>query len=392
MTLSRDSVLALQRHYLGALSTPARMWLEPQRPARLAFRGSAIRVDDDGCVLDFGTVEFAHGELRTVRVFQPGDAPASIRVDEVSPWLHAEWAEDGTLAVQLVDESEGERTGTVSLWIRDEHGARCESLRVRVAVQPRQPLAEILFNGAPAPLPHNFGSDGGDYTIDVANRTSVPLVVTFADLPEWLELEVDGCSRRGPVLEVFFERAAPFHVALRPHQLGRQTGSLLMKTNDRRTDLQEVELQFTSCVTPVRPQVRALPAPQLAVRAPKALATHIRLENWGRSPARVTCGNHPAALMVAVITDVPAARDGVPGTAVLPIRVHSSQLWPGAHVLTLDLQIAGGDPLQCSVALHVTVAAAAARQRREIRPEMIAALIALLLLTAVLLIAARGLP
>ncbi|MGZ5444193.1 MAG: hypothetical protein ACXW31_10110 [Thermoanaerobaculia bacterium] len=392
MNFSRDAVLALQRHYLGALSTPARTWLEPLPPAHLAFAGSAIRSDREGCVLDFGTVDTSEGERRTIRVFRPGDRPAAIRVDEVPAWLRADWcdgAAGAALAVQIVDDAEGERAGTVTLWVRDDLGARLETLRVRIAVRPRNPVATIIFNGSTTPHAHDFGTDGGDYTIAVANRTSVPLVVRLADLPDWLELVVDGCSRRGPVAGVFFERTAPFRVVLRPRLLGRQSGSLRMQTNDPRPELCDIELHFTACVAPVRPHVRALGPPPLAIRSPKTAATQIRLENQGRSPARVTSGNRTPSMVTAATTVVPGARDGQPGTAVLPIRIQSSQLSPGPQVVPIDLHVDGGDPSEVRVLVHVTVAS---RQRRELRPEMIAALLALLLLTAVLFVAARGLP
>lgn len=392
MNLTRDSVFALQRHYLGALSTPARTWLEPLPATRLAFAGSAIRADREGCILDFGTVDSADGERRTLRAFRPGDRPAAVRVDDAPEWLRADWCDGDAgamLAVQILGDAEGERSGALTLWVRDELGARLETLRVRIAIRPRHPFATIVFNGSTQPHPHDFGADGRDYTIAVANRTSVPLVVTLADLPEWLELVVDGCSRRGPLAGPFFERTAPFRVVLRPRLLGRQSGSLRMRTNDPRPQLRDIELQFAASVAPVRPHVSAFGPPPLAIRSPKSLNTQIRLENRGRSPAPVRCGSGTPSIAAVATTVVPGARDGEPGTATLPIRIQSSQLSPGPHVVVVELHVDGGDPSEVRVPLHFTVAPP---QRRELRPEMIAALFALLLLTAVLFFAARGGP
>lgn len=393
MNATRDSVLALQRHYLGALSTPARTWLEPLPATRLAFAGSAIRADREGCVIDFGTVDASDAERRTVRVFQPGDHPVAIRVDEVPDWLRTKWTEaGGVLAVRVTGDVEGERSGAIALWARDEHGPRREFLRVRIHVRPRHPLADIAFHGSPTPRPYDFGAGGGAYTIAVENRAAAPLTAAFADLPEWMEFEVDGCSRRGPLAGRFFERTAPFRVTLRPRLLGRRTGSLRMQTNDVRPELRDVELQFAACVTPARPHLRVIaPPPFEALPSSEPLAAGVRLENWGRSPARVTCQSRTPAIAAAP-TVVPSARDGEPGTAVLPVQILPAQLPAGVHALAVELHVDGGEPADVRVVLHVTVAAAASRQRRQIRPEMIAALFALLLLTAVLFVAARGLP
>lgn len=390
MTPTRDSALALQRHYLGALSTPARTWLEPLPAACLAFAGSAIRRQSEGCSLDFGTVDAALGECRTVRLFRPGGRPAAIRISDTPPWLRAEWieGETGALAVEVSEDCEGERSDKITFWVRDELGARLESLRVHITARPRHPLADIAFNGSALPLPFEFAT-AGIYTISVANRTSVPLTVTFADLPDWMEFQVDGCSRRGPVAGVFFERIAPFSVTLRPRFLGRHQGLLRMRTNDPRPELRDVELRFFSSVAPQRPHVRALAPPPLVAPAAKALTTHVQLENWGLSPAHVTCLTGAPSLTAGQIVPIPPLRNGQPGMAALPIRIASSQLAAGTHRLVVDLHIEEGEPSSCSVPLQVVVPASSPQRRREIRPEMIAALLALLFLTIVLLVAAQ---
>jgi len=57
MNLSRDAMLALERHFVGALSAPARTWLEPVPVSQLAFAGSAVQSKAGGCAVDFGTVD-----------------------------------------------------------------------------------------------------------------------------------------------------------------------------------------------------------------------------------------------------------------------------------------------------------------------------------------------
>lgn len=387
MNISPDSALALQRHYLGALSTPSRTWLEPVPQASLGFAGSAIRpAAGGGCVLDFGTVDAPLGERRTVRIFQPGGRPAAIRIGDAPSWLRTEWigGESGQLlAVEVRDDAEGERSGEITLWTRDESGARLESLPVRIAVRPRHPFADITFHGS-----REFSEMDDSCTLALVNRTSVPLVVTFADLPEWMEFVVDGCSRRGPAAGSFFERVAPFSVTLRPRFIGRYEGSLRMRTNDPRPELRDVELRFSASVAPRHAHIRALAPPPLVASSSKTLATHVRIENWGRSAARVTCSPTASSLTAGTIAPVPALRDGQPGTAALPIRIATSQLSAGSHQLAVELHVEHGDPSICRVPIRIEVRSAG--KRREIRPEMIAALLALLLLTVVLLVAARG--
>ena len=386
MNVSPDSALALQRHYLGALSTPSRTWLEPVPPASLGFAGSAIRATaGGGCVLDFGTVDAPLGERRTVRIFQPGGRPASIRIGDAPSWLRTEWIggeADQLLAVEIRDDdAEGERSGEITLWTRDDRGARLESLPVRIAVRPRYPFADLAFHGS-----REFAEMDDTCTLSITNRTSVPLVVTFADLPEWMELVVDGCSRRGPAAGSFFERVAPFSVTLRPRFIGRYEGSLRMRTNDSRPELRDVELRFSASVAPRHAHIRALAPPPL-VAAAKTLTTHVRIENWGRSAAHVTCTSSAPSVTAGTIAPVPPLRDGQPGTAAVPIRIAASQLGAGSHQLAVEVHVENGDPSSCRVPIRLEVRTAG--KRREIRPEMIAALIALLLLTVVLLVA-RG--
>jgi hypothetical protein len=391
MNLSRDSALALQRHYVGALSQAATTWLESLPANRVAFAGGAIRTDGESCVLDFGVVDTPNGERRAVRIFQPGPQPISIRVSEVPAWIVADWSDEtnaSILIVRITADHEGERCDDLTLRVRDERGVRFEKLRLRVVGRPRQPFADITFNGDAAAEPFAFDGDRGVYTIAVANRNSVPLVVTFSDLPEWLELTVDGCSRRGPIAGAFFERKASFTAYLRPRLLGRHEGSVRMQTNDRRPELRDVLLRFSADIAPLRPHIRAVSPPPLAAGS-KTVTAHARLENWGRSPARISANVTTQCATVPALIRIPAARDGRPGTADLPIRVTASRLAPGTQTLIVALQIEDGDPAQCGVPVQVIVAARRSRQRPFIRPETIAAFLALVILAIVLLGAMR---
>jgi hypothetical protein len=386
MSFSVYSALALQRHYVGALSKPATTWLEPVPAAQLAFAGDALRVDDEGCLLDFGTVDMPRGEWRSMRMFVPGTMPVSMRVSEAPPWVETE-LDGGRLVVRITDDSEGEHTGTITLWIRDERGARLEKLRVHADAQPRQPMASISFDGDAVPAPFVF-EDGDTYTISVTNRNSVPLIVALFDLPEWLELTVDGCTRGGPLPGPFFERKAPFVLSLRPRLLGRHEGALRMRTNDRQSELRDVMLPLSAEVVPLRPHVRAIP-PAVVETSAKNVTVHASLENWSRTPAQVAASVTTQCAAVPAMTRVPAARRDEPGTADLPIRIAASRLAAGAHVLVVSLQIDDGEPARCSIPVRIDVTAIKPR-RRFSRTETMATLFALLFLAIVLAAAARG--
>ncbi len=87
MKLSRDSVLALQRHFLGALRAPARTWLEPLPSTPLLFLGAAIRLD----TLDLGSVSSPGEERSRVRVCSRSAQRIDVRIAEVPSWLTARW-------------------------------------------------------------------------------------------------------------------------------------------------------------------------------------------------------------------------------------------------------------------------------------------------------------
>jgi hypothetical protein len=393
MTLSRDSIFALQRHFLGALSAPSRTWLEPLPSQPLVFIGDAMRAHSDGCVVDFGSVSSPGEERRLVRVCNRGADQADVRLAEPPAWLIATWLErDGdtaslasgesaTLELVVPHDAEREFRGTLRFHIAD----RIEDLRVQMTARRWHPVAQFDFNGSPVPVRFDFGVDDRPYALSVANATSIPLVVTFADLPDWLTFEAGGQRRSGPE-GAFFERSAPFALQLRPHKLGVHTGVLRVRTNDPRPELQAIELQFAACVVAATSCVRVTSPDRVRLRADQTITVVARLENLGRVPARMSNEAVPGALSIREAPVVPAAHDGRPGSATLPIRVAPRNLSPGAHALTLTLRIEGGDPATVDIPVQLDVDPP---RRSVLRPEAIAALFALLLLT-LLLVIVRG--
>jgi hypothetical protein len=396
MTLSRDSIFALQRHFLGALSAPSRTWLEPLPSQPLVFIGDAMRSHSDGCVVDFGSVSSPGEERRLVRVCNRGAEQADVRLDEPPAWLIATWLErDGdtaslasgesaTLELIVPHDAEREFRGTLRFHVAD----RSEELRVQMTARRWHPVARFDFNGLLVPARFDFAAGDQPYALSVANATSIPLVVTFADLPDWLTFEAGGQSRSGPAEGAFFERAAPFAVQLRAHKLGVHEGVLRIRTNDPRPELQAFELQFAACVVAATPCVRVTSPERVRLRADQTITVVAQLENLGRVAARTSKEAVPGALSVPEAPVVPAAHDGRPGSAELLIRVAPRNLSPGAHALTLTLRIEGGDPATIDVPVRFNVDPP---RRSVLSPKTIAALFTLLLLT-LLFVIVKGMP
>lgn len=396
MNLSRNSVLALQRHFLGALNVPSSTRLDPLPVQPLVFSGDAIRTDDGCCVVNFGVVASPGEERRSVRVGNRHATSIAVRLEEPPAWLMAAWTDaDGdsisiagggwaTLALVVPHDAEQEFTGA----LRFHLGDRVEELRLRLSTRRMHPIAQIDFNGAPSPHPFDFGMDDGPYVLNVANRTAIPLTATFADLPDWLTFEVDGRSRSGPLEGPFFERTAPFSVQLRPQHLGVHRGILHMRTNDPRPELRNIDLLFVACVVAPRPCVRVTPPPRLRLRADQTGTAEARLENWGRAGARTSKETVPAGLSVRKCPFIPPARDGAPAVLPLAVRVAPWMLVPGAYVLPLSLRIEDGDPAVVTVPVEIEVDPP---RRSRIRPELVVALFAILFLT-LLFVIVRGIP
>lgn len=403
MTLSRESILALQRHFLGALSAPARTWLEPLPASRLALRGAVLRSRGDGCMLDLGTVESPGEERHSVRVAHPGPERVEVRLAGTPRWLEARWSDgedvvmlDGgssgaTLDLIVVHDTECEFQGMLTFAVHDGFDERLEEVPVRMTARRSYPLGRFDFNGSSAPRPFDFGTLDQPYELTIDSATSLPLVVRCADLPPWLTFEVDGHRRGGPLIGRFFERNAPVRIRLRPQYLGRHQGSLRIETNDPRPELQSFEIPLAACTEAATPCVRVIAPPRARVTAGATATVAARLENWGRSPARLSAHTVPRALKVDAPT-VPAARGGNPGLMTMPIRVATSELAPGAHMLPIRLRVAGGEPHEIDIPVQIEVAPAVARTTSPptTRPEMIAALVALLLLTLLLVFVVGG--
>lgn len=396
MNLTRESLLALQRHFLGTLNAPPRTWLEALPSPPLVFAGETLRWEDAHCVLDLGDVRSPGEERQRVRVCNRGAERLDVRIQEVPPWLTARWlgargdaisiaSKDvgATLEVVVAHDEEREFRGAVVL----DAGRARETLLVRLTTRRPYPSARIDFHGSPTPRPFDFGSNEDPYILSVANVTAVPLVVTFADLPEWMVFEIDGHRRSGPIEGDFFERRAPFVIKLRPQTLGPQTGVLRLRTNDPRPEWQRIELPFAACLFAARPRVQASPPRRVQIRADQKLTVEAQLENWGRAEARISKELVPRALALRTCPVVPAARDGKPGRATLPIRIAPAHLASGTHALVLSLRIENGEPARVDVPVAIDVTP---RRRSALRPETIVALFALLLI-ALLFVIARGL-
>jgi hypothetical protein len=128
----------------------------------------------------------------------------------------------------------------------------------------------------------------------------------------------------------------------------------------------------------------------------------VRVENWGRTAARIAAANLPPSVqMLGGTVVVPAAYDGRPGIGALPLRVLPAKLAPGAHSLPLTFHVECGGaaaaveeprqghraPQQLRIDLPVDVAAP--KPKRSIAPAAVAAVLAVFLLTVVIVLYLR---
>jgi hypothetical protein len=258
MSLSREAMLALERHFVGALSAPARTWLEPLSASRLAFAGSVLRSHAGECLIDFGTVESPGRECHLVRVGNRGSHPVLVHIGDSPRWLAARWrdmagdilsiAPGAVETMELIAAHDGESQfhGCIRFLVSDEGTPRIEELPVRMATRRAYPIAQFDFNGSPNPRPFDLGNGTHPYRFAATNSSSVPLIVRFADLPEWLTFEVGGQRRRGPIAGPFFERRAPFTIQLWARPEGRQNGVLRIESNDPRPQFRSIPLQISA--------------------------------------------------------------------------------------------------------------------------------------------------
>jgi len=403
MNISPDSVRALERHFVGTLSLPSRLWLDSVPLSHVVVTGSAaLRGAGDGCALDLGTVESPGAERQVVRIAGARPEVVEMKLGGVPPWLTARWLQAVGDAIRVESRAGAELeltathdvlkqtdfAGVVGISICDAAGDEWhEELPVLMTARRTQPLGEFNFHGSPQPRGFDFGTVDpldpaiSSYELSFDSLASVPLAVAFADLPAWLTFEVDTHRRVGPAPGRFFERDAPFKVSIRPRQttdlMGAHRGSLHVNTNDPRPALRSIDIRFAVRLEPAGPFLRAVPDNML-VTTPRPLRTEVRLENWGRAPARIAATIVPPALQViGGAVAVPAATGGRPGTGSLRLRVFPSQLSPGAHLLPLTLNVEGAMPLQIAVPVQVAPGAARA-PKRGVALATMAALFALL--------------
>jgi hypothetical protein len=397
MNVPVESIRALERHFVGALSLPPRLWLDAAPLSHLVVTGgAALRAAGDGCSVDFGTVESPGTERQVVR-FGGDSEPLAVEVVGAPPWLAARLVNAATLELTATHDvlETTHFSAVVAIAIRDAAGGEQRAeLLVRMIARRTHPLGSFDFHGSMQPRGLDFGvfdplaPTGASYELSIGNRTSVPLTVAFSDLPAWLTFHVDGHLRVGPAPGRFFERAAPFKISIRPHPttelIGAHAGTLRLETNDPRAELRAAGIRFAVRLEPAVPFLRAFAG---AVRAetPRPIRSVIRLENWGRQAARITSVEAPPSVRVPDCVSVPAASGGRAGVASVPLRVIPTRLAPGVHSLLLTFAVEDGPPVHAAVPVEVMPAAARA-PKGALAPAAMAALFTLLALTLLVVV------
>lgn len=381
MRLSQETFLDLKRHFLGALSEPSSLWVVPVPGPRLLLASrDALRGNLDGCALDFGTAESPGETRRTLRVANLGPETLIVKLGSSPSWLQAHWRDGAGNAVHLAGADaelelvatydaveETLMTGAIELKVESLAGeSRVTAIQVRLTARPSQPVGVFSFHGSPEPGPVNFGvldiaASGPEVldscTLSFGNRATVPLKVSFFDLPAWLVFEVDGYQRRGPATGRFFERDAPFQVDLRPvraaHLLGAQKSCLTLRTNDSCPDYQQVKLDFSAQIVSSKPYLEVIPPERVRIASGAQDWVEATLKNHGQEPARLR-EVRTSGLYIPEWPVVPGAQDGQPGTAVLRIRV-APQLPPGHHTSSFTVGAKNSDQRDIAVPIRIEV-------------------------------------
>jgi len=422
MKLSRESIVALERHFVGTLSAPPQVWIETTPSPRIALASaSPLRAGIDFSALDSGMVETPGEERHAVRVSNPASAPLTVTLRGAPSWLTARWRDKRGKSVELAAGGSAwldlsakhdvfETTtfeGRLHLELKDVTGVeRMTVLEVRFVARRMHPLGLFDFHGSPVPAPFDFGfvdptanrtEMSPAYQIRVNHLTSIPLLISFSGLPPWLTVHVDGRERRGPAEGRFFEREAPFVATIRPiaspRFLGRQIGVVYGQTNDPRPQFRSFELHFAASIEPARPFVRVAAPGSIAVRAGRIASGAIALENCGRQPARVSARAADHALEFPSLPVIPPYAEGHAGTATLPIRIDTSRLLPGRHHLGVTIAVDDGEPAEVKTIVPVDVELAAeetAEEKPRVRPELVAALLSFLLLVLSIIVSVGG--
>ncbi len=269
MNLTPQAIGGLKRHLFGALSLPSRAWLELAPSPRVSFVSAGrLSTAGDDCLLDYGRVASPGTERRTIRVRNAGARQVRVTIVDIPAWLDVQWRDERGQSVGLAAGSAGadlaftlehdvvqetNRRGAVELQVEEVGGSTStERIAVHFSAKPTHAVGVYDFNGQPEPREFDF-SRGDGYALSFGAVTSVPLTVSFADLPAWLTFSVDGRHRRGPVAGRFFERAAPFRAVIRAaavQGIGSGEATVRVHTNDARAAFQNIELRF-------RPRVEA---------------------------------------------------------------------------------------------------------------------------------------
>lgn len=271
MLASPESLNALKRHFLGALSEPLPLPLGPEPGPRLLLAGGTPW-GRRGFFIDFGRVETPGEERQTLRVVNSGPEPLELRAVASTLWMEARWS--GGEGDAVLEPSAGAEleliarhdlfadttlVGAIQLvataGVEDSILAR---FAVRLDARRAQPVGRYEFQGQSEPAPFDFGplaptaigAIPHSYSVSIQNQTEIPLIVSCADLPDWLVFAVDGHQRSGPVAGRFFERAAPFQMEIRPQVgapvSGPRRSRLVLHTNDSRPAWQRIELQLSA--------------------------------------------------------------------------------------------------------------------------------------------------
>lgn len=231
----------------------------------------------------------------------------------------------------------------------------------------RVALGTYISTGGELPAVYSFGSlsvlpplaDGVACHLSARSLTKSQVHVTMSDLPSWLQFEVDGFARRGPIPGRFFEKETPIEAVIRPIAsssfLGHQQAELSIRTTDFREEYKTLTLGVSATFEVAVPCVEALPSKRIVVAQEGVHPTRVELRNFGNRPADFKVLNKNPRIGLGYLPSIPPVESGRPGRATLDLTVDSAGLSVDRYDLPLTIKVDGGAPESVEILVKIRV-------------------------------------
>lgn len=349
------------------------VWLKPCEEPLLFFSGDGVAYDGVACILDYGSVASIGKSEREITVQNCGQEGLNVWLEsenDKNERLTARWKErqnpvllpggDSAILETIFNGQKiklGQLKRKFSLKAQTVANRKIQktySLIVRVNPHPNIPYGKYLFNGVPCkekadfqtydfgsinPLEQN-DSDNKGCSFVIKNAGWKSLSITLLYCPKWLIVRAENRAlSKSDVFKVHFNKTVNVSIKPVPHIkfAGSKKGIVIFQTNDKREEINNLELPFKCC--------QAIQAAHVKLENPNCLEvftgqTHnldIPLFNIGQSPADISIQSQNENIKVTNQLTIPKADAGKPSKTLLHTEINASRLEAGKHTLNLEL-------------------------------------------------------